>query len=143
MQKSRKYAKEDLNRIDWIREKCKYINRELIRLGGEEKYNQALNYFDKMFAKLEKEVKALPIGYKYEGTFYLKKPYTPTVEFEKVEGSAYQREDLISWTIKREDGKEDYAYYQRLFKEPNLESEITREIAEPVYQSEEKQEAFA
>lgn len=137
MPKCLKYVKEDLKRIIWIKDKCKYLNRELIRLSGEEDYNKTLQYFDNAIAKLETEIKQLPIGYKYVGTFYIKKPYTPTLEFEKIEGSAYQREDLISWTITREDGKEDYAYYQRLFKEPNLEFEITRELAEPVFQKEE------
>lgn len=136
MQKSLKYAKEDLNRLLWIKDKCKYIKKELIRLGGEEDYQKTMQYFDNAITKLEAEIKQLPIGYKYIGTFYIKKSYTATLEFEKVEGTAYQREDLISWTITRNDEKKDYAYYQRLFKEPNLESEITRELAEAVYKKE-------
>jgi hypothetical protein len=86
-----------------------------------------------LISKLSNELQSLPIGYRYTGTFYLKKPYVSSATFEKYSGVIFMREDLISWQIESGKERQDYSYHQHIFKEPSTDSELTREDAEPVY----------
>ena len=94
-----------------------------------------------MIAKLTEEMQSLPIGYRYVGTIYLKKPYAVPIQFEQIEGSAFMREDLISWQIEPFDStkKQHYAsYFRTIYKRPDLQAEITRADTTPVYPQQEK-----
>jgi hypothetical protein len=86
-----------------------------------------------LISKLSNEVQSLPIGYRYTGIFYLKKPYVLPATFEKYSGVIFMREDLISWHIESGTERQDYSYHQHIFKEPSTDSELKREDAEPVY----------
>lgn len=137
MQKSLKHLRETLGSIKWLKERHEYYAKELIRLGGEQRYKQTDLFYADVISKLREEIKELPIGYRYTGTFYLRKPYTLPVEFEEITGSVFMREDLVSWQLEKEDGRLDYTYYRSVYKEPNMLSEVlTREEAEPVYKRE-------
>ena len=53
------------------------------------------------------------MGFRYAGTFYIKKPYSTEIEFEKYEGTLYMREDLVSWKI--EEGRKGHEPFLNRF----------------------------
>ena len=139
MQKSLKHVRDTLYSIQWLKERNEYHSKELIRLGGEKLYQQTNVFYDKVVNQLEEEIKELPIGYRYTGAYYLKKPYSYAMpaEFEKFEGSIFMREDLVSWQREKDDGSLDYTYYRTIYKTADVNGKIiTREDAVPVYKRE-------
>jgi hypothetical protein len=135
MQKSLKYTRDTLNSIEILKSKHEYLGKELIRVAGQDLYEQTSKYYDNVISKLTEEMRLLPIGYRYSGTFYLKKPYTVPIEFEKIEGSIFMREDLVSWQIESNGSNQNqtYAYHRSVFKKPELNTEIRKEDGVPVY----------
>jgi hypothetical protein len=121
--------------LEYIKERYVYIGKDIIPLSTQKKYDQVLEHYNQLIQTLTEELNALPIGYRYTGTYYLKKPYTIPAEFEKCKGSLYMRENLVSWQIEKEDGKLDYTYYRAVYKKPHGEL-IKREEAKPVYPTE-------
>ena len=133
MNKSRKHVKNILSSIQSLKNKYENNKEDIIILTSHDEYGQITKHFDTLISKLSNEVQSLPIGYRYTGTFYLKKPYVLPVTFEKYGGVIFMREDLISWQIESGMERQDYSYHQHIFKEPSIDSELTREDAEPVY----------
>ena len=107
--------------------------KDIIGLSNQVEYDCTIKHYDDLITTLTKELQTLPIGYRYTGTYFLKKPYTIPPEFEEHSGSLYMRENLVSWQIEKEPGQCENPYYRTAFKQPNG-SPITREEAEPVYQ---------
>jgi len=132
MLKNRKSIKDVIYHLRSILNRHRDLKTVLAPLEGETNYQQSLDFYTRSIAKLTAELDKLPIGYKYTGTFYIKKPYTVPTEYEKIVGEAFMREDLVSWTIFNEERACDI-YKREIFKEPNYNSKIEREEAELVF----------
>ena len=133
MNKSRKHVKNLLSSVQSLKNKYENNKDDIVQLTSHDEYEQTTKHFDNLISKLSNEVQSLPIGYRYTGIFYLKKPYVLPVTFEKYSGVIFMREDLISWQIESGMERQDYSYHQHIFKEPSTDSELTKEDAEPVY----------
>ncbi len=88
---------------------------------------------DECLERLEDRLAKLPLGHRYIGDYYLKKPGYP-VEFEKRSGAVFMREDLISWV--EEDKGDDcmYSYLRNVYKAPDMDSPLVREDGKGVYE---------
>ena len=87
-------------------------------------------------SKLEDKCNKMPIGHRYTGTFYVKKPYTYALPSEavKLKGSAFMSEDLVSWIIDSEDEYAKNLYYVRsIFKDKKMKTTLQREDGEEVF----------
>ena len=84
--------------------------------------------------KLGEDLRKLPVGHRYSGTFYVRKPYTIPIESEKIDGSAFMREDLVTWK-QEEEGKKfwELAYKKNIYRDPELRIPIEREDGQPVF----------
>lgn len=124
-----------MSNIKFVKSKYENSKKDIIRLTDQTEYATIINHYDYLITKLSEELQSLPIGYRYTGKFYLKKPYTLPTVFEEYDGSVYLREDLISWQIDSGLDYKDYSYHRIVFKVPKegSEFELKREDAEPVY----------
>ena len=137
MQGERENTRALLRSVILLKEKHVWLADTLVRLEGQKAYDEASQYFDSVIAKLTKEVKVLPIGFRYTGTFYVRKPYAMPTEYRKIDGSAFMREDLVSWIVETEEDLK-WSYFRAIYKAPkdDKESELRRDDAEPVYEEE-------
>ncbi len=126
MSKSRKYVNSMLSSIQFLKAKYENIKNDIVSLTSLAEYEQTIKHYDTLKLKLSAELLSLPVGYRYTGKFYIKKPYVLPVAF---------REDLVSWLIESGVEPNDYSYHRTLFKVPKegSEFELKREDAEPVY----------
>ncbi len=132
MIKSRSYIRNLLNTVQNIKERYVYFEKDIVLLSNQAERDRTIEHYDYVIKALKEELQTLPIGYRYTGTYYLKKPYTIPPEFEKCEGSLYMQENLVSWQIEKTPGVlKDYSYYRSIFKEP-YGKVLTKEDAEPV-----------
>ena len=131
------HIKQSLGRAESVLLSLKSIEKEFVEKEGQTAYEKVKEHCGNVVDKLKAEAKASPIGFRYTGTFYIRKPYSISVEYEKIEGSAYQREDLVSWQIEN-DKSRSQSYFRSIFKAPNMRSEISRADTKPVF-IEEKQ----
>ncbi len=118
----RKNLKADISTLNQITHLLNYKKKTFIEQSSEADFNNALEYVNKTITKLEDKRQKLPIGHRYTGVFYLKKPYTVPSEAVKVKGAAFVREDLVMWTIDSEDEYAKSLYYVR---EVYLNKEMT------------------
>ncbi|WP_192485247.1 MULTISPECIES: hypothetical protein [Cysteiniphilum] len=121
----RKNLKADISTLSQITHLLNYKKKTFIEHSSETDFNNALDYVNKTIAKLENKRQKLPIGHRYTGVFYLKKPYTVPSEAVKIKGSAFMREDLVSWTIESDDEYVNNVYYVR---EVYLDKEMTKAL---------------
>jgi hypothetical protein len=130
-----KDTQDTLRGIEFLKDRHSYFAKEFIRLAGEKTYQKSLDFYDDIMAKLKQELQTLPMGRRYSGTFYIRKPYTVPIQFEKIEGSAFIREDLVSWKIEPKDKSKEqfYGYHRVIYKKPDLNTEIKKEEAKLVY----------
>ena len=135
MIKSRKYVNTLLSSIQSLKRKYEYEQKDIVKLTSDQDYQQTINHFNSLITKLSEELSSLPIGYRYQGKYFLKKPYSISVIFTEHDGALYMREDLISWQIESGVEPKDYAYHRTIFKRPCEEPDaiITRQDTEPVY----------
>lgn len=84
--------------------------------------------------RIDEDIKKLPVGHRYTGTYYVRKPHTIPVEAGKYEGSAFMREDLVTWKHE-EEGKQfwELSYKKDIFRDPELRIPIEREEGQPVF----------
>jgi len=135
MQKSRADVKSLLASIEYNKDRYVYLQDKIIPLSTQDEYDRTVKHYDDLIERLKKEIKTLPIGYRYTGTYFIKKPYLVPAEFEEHSGSIFMRENLVSWQIEKESGILDYGCYRAVFKKPYGDY-VTREDAEPVYEKE-------
>lgn len=130
----RLYTQKDINLIDHIQHNLKRLKDQCVKHSSEEEYKHALDYLKSIEVKLEAEHKKLPKGHRFTGTFYLKKPYTIPAESVKIKGSAFMREDLVSWWIHSDNEYTKNMWYVRsVYKDKNMTKELKREDGEPVF----------
>ncbi|WP_119328365.1 RNA-binding protein [Cysteiniphilum halobium] len=118
----RKNLKADISTLSQITHLLNYKKKTFIEQSSEDDFNNALDYVNNTIAKLEDKRQNLPIGHRYTGVFYLKKPYTIPSEAMKIKGAAFVREDLVMWTIEADDEYVKNVYYVR---EVYLDKEMT------------------
>ncbi|WP_203368822.1 hypothetical protein [Cysteiniphilum marinum] len=131
----RKNLKADISTLDQITHLLNYKKKTFVEQSSEDDFNSALDYVNKTIAKLEDKRQKLPIGHRYTGVFYLKKPYTIPSEAVKIKGSAFMREDLVSWTIESDDEYAKSVYYMRdVYLNMEMTVKLTREDCGEVFE---------
>ena len=132
----RKHILETIRNVKSLRDRHLYLQKDLVEIDGEENFSKMLIFYSNILEKLTREKYALPIGVRYTGTFYIKKPYSVPTEYVKIEGSAFLREDLVRWVI---EGVEQYkgSYFRAIYQHPHDKpgSEIAREDGKLVYET--------
>lgn len=132
MRKTRHALLQLVQDINAAKNKYLRLSHEIVELTDQAEVDCTKAHYDHALAALEKEIEKRPIGYRYTGVYYLKKPYTLPAVFEEHSGSLFMQEHLVSWQIENEQGKVDYAYYRAVYKKPDG-ALITRDDAKPVY----------
>ena len=93
-----------------------------------------LQQFDEATQQIAKQVCDLPVGHRYDGEFYLKKPgMKPPLEFEKKAGALFMREDLTTWGFDKSDQLYNNCFSRVFYKKPSIDSPIQREDGKPVF----------
>lgn len=137
MRDSRKRLIAEYNGIKRIEELYEYRKSIFVENSSEAEYAEMLTYIEATVAKLKRRVNKAPTGHQYTGTFYVRKiNVDTTVEFIEMTGTAFMREDIISWSI---DSEHEYAqnlYYVRdIFKDDKCREPIKREECKPVIEA--------
>ena len=135
--RNRKQVKELINSLRSLRDRHEYWKNEFIELVGEQGFSELTKIYNQAIDKLIQEKKSLPVGYRYTGRFYIKKPYSIPVQYEMIDGAAFMREDLISWRIEAEHFYKD-SYFRAIYKDASGKesSQIKREDSKPLYEVE-------
>ena len=107
----------------------------IIESSSQKEFDECVNYIKKTIRNIDKKIAKSPIGRRYNGTFYVKKPYAIPHESVKLKGSAFMREDLISWKVESED---DYAKHmgmvRMIYKDKNMRNKIDVSEAVDVFE---------
>ena len=130
---NRKHIYSTILNIESLKRKYEYAAKDIIRATSQDEYEQTIKHYDKLIANLNKELLLLPIGYRYNGVFYIKNSYNIPATFERHEGVVFMREDLVSWQIEEGLERQDLSYRRNIYKQPYEGGELRREDAEPVY----------
>ena len=131
----RKNTKTDIDSIDRALNLLVWKKDVFIRESSEKEYGEAIGYVKSIMSKLEDKCDKLPIGHRYTGTFYLKKPYSIPYESVKIKGSAFWREDLVMVTIESDNEYAKNVYYVRdVYKEKKMKTTLKREDGEAVFE---------
>ena len=129
----RKRLKEDVYRLESLLRNLGYTKELLVSLKGDESFEQHQAYLESAIDDCKKKAQELPIGHRYTGKFFVKKPYTIPAEYECHEGSLFMREDLVTW--QREIEGEQYQPWQRVvYKDLETMTEIKRSDGQPVFE---------
>ena len=115
-----------MHSLEHLKSRYESYEQDVARLLSVDEFQKTIAHFDKLLEKMAEEVVTLPIGYRYSGIFYIKSPYKYPVEFEKIEGSAFMREDISSWQLYKSNGEPIHGYVRLIYREPNFESEIKK-----------------
>ena len=118
--------------MNFILDKHKQLKQDFLRLEAEENQQQVLEFYERVIAKLNKELNKIPIGYRYTGVFCIIKSYTFPPAYEQISGSGFMREDLSSWAIENE-ARFKFSYHREIFRKGNDTTPITRDDAVPVF----------
>jgi hypothetical protein len=133
MKKSRKHISNLLSKVKSLKTKYEHLYKDIDYIISQEEYEQTIKNYDRIIERLNEELLVLPVGFRYQGTFYIKNSYTIPATFEKHDGVVYMREDLISWQIEQGLERPDNSYHRNIYKEPKDSAELKKEDAEPVY----------
>ena len=131
----RKQTQDKLRRIENIIQMIKTMDGDSIDLFGQRKHQNTLSQFASIAQKITDQIKTLPIGHRYTGTFFLKIPYTLPAEYKKIDGSIFMREHQVSWEVEDGKGFQNQCYYRFIYKTASDDHNqlITRDDAEPVF----------
>lgn len=134
MTRHRKQIGEIIHSIRSLKDRHEYWRDEFVRLSGKEGFATLQQIYNDLITKLTQEKESMPIGYRYSKDFYIKVPYTLPVQYEKINGSAFMREDLVSWRIEA-DERYKHSYFRAIYRDKSNKenSEIRKEEATPVY----------
>ena len=141
MAQSRKHIESTIRNVQSIKTKLTDMNELFVECEGQARFDEMHLFYDRAIEKLTAEMLSMPIGHRYTGTFYIRKPYSSPVEFNKVKGSLFMREDLSSWKV---ENNEEYrwSYYREAYKKPELQQDalIERKHGKPVFETETEEE---
>ncbi|MBK2124843.1 hypothetical protein [Fangia hongkongensis] len=134
MTAERKNLKSDIDTLDRILDLINFKKDVFIDNSSENDLKKIIDYVNKTKAKIDTKRQSLPIGHRFTGTFYLKKPYTIPSEAVEIEGSAFIPEHLVSWKIESDDEYAKNLYYVRaIYKDKAMRVPLTREDGEAVF----------
>ena len=135
----RKNTKADIDSLDRALSLLVWKKDVSIRESSEKEYGKAIGYVKSIISKLENKCDKLPIGHRYTGTFYLKKPYTIPYEAIKIKGAAFLREDLVSWTIESNDEyAKNLGCFRSVYKDKKMNTTLQRDDGVAVFEVKEK-----
>ena len=135
MTAQRKNIKNDIETLDRILWLFKYKKDAFIGASSGSEYDKTIDYVKGIMDKLKDERQKLPIGYRYTGTFYLKKPYTIPSKAVKIKGSIFMREDLVSWVVESEEGyAKTLGYVRDTYKDTALTKKFSKDDAVAVFE---------
>ena len=135
MTAQRKNLKTDIDTLDRILDLINYKKEAFVEYSSESELKKLIDYVNKTKAKIENKRQSLPIGHRFSGTFYLKKPYTVPSEAVKIKGSAFMPEHLVSWRIESDDEYAKNLWYVRdVFKDKAMKERVKREDGEPLFE---------
>ncbi len=137
MKRSRKQIDCVMNSLYSLKARNEYLKKEFVHIVGEQGFSQLQDIYNNAIEKLTQEKKTSPIGYRYTGIFYVKKPYAQPIQYERMNGSAFMREDLVSWRIETDAQYKDY-YFRAIYRTTNDQenSKIKREESTSIYSAE-------
>ena len=134
MEQTRKEIKSNRYALKSIIESINRKKKTLVEFSDEKKYSKHLQYFQNIFDQLGTQLSKMPKGHKYTGTFYVRHPYSYPAKSEKITGSAFMREDLVSWSIESNDEyAQNIGYVRNIFKDEAMIILISREEGEIIY----------
>ena len=134
MLEQRKKANSDRYNINLLQDRVKYVKDRLSDLSGEGEYEKVLSYFMKAEEKLKEQIDLMPLGHRFTGTFYLRKPYSAEPISIKVSGSAFMKEELVSWQVETDDEEINSLQYHRvIYKDKAMKVKLEREDGEAVF----------
>lgn len=110
-----------------------YIKPTIVETLGEEKAEETIQSLNDSINDLENKMHALPIHHEYNGTMYLRRPYSNPVEVIEIKGGkAIMREELITWQVYNPNG-DYYGLSRWVYKDPELKTLLKREDGQPVF----------
>ena len=130
----RKQLITDYGRADHLGHLLSFLSQSVNRHLEEGAFEDLYSKIQKLKECLKEELKAQPIGYMYKGVYYKKNPDHMIIsnsapEFEKMEGTLYMREDLVTWY---DDYPNGY-YIKNVCKTPNINDPLLREDGKPIF----------
>jgi len=135
MTAQRKNLKSDIDTLERILDLVNYKKDAFVEYSSESELKKLVDYVNKTKTKIEKNRQSLPIGHRYTGTFYLKKPYTVSNEAVKIKGSAFMPEHLVSWKIESDDEYANNLWYVReIFKDKDMKERVKRDDGLAVFE---------
>ena len=135
MTAQRKNLKSDIDTLDRILDLINYKKDAFVEYSSESELKKLVDYVNKTKVKIKKKRQRLPIGHRFTGTFYLKKPYTMPSEAVKIKGSAFMPEHLVSWKIESKDEYAKNLWYMRdVYKDKAMKERVKREDGEAVFE---------
>ena len=134
----RKRLKGEINHISRLIDLYIYKKDFIASKSSQDECDATLEYLESVLKQAQKDYDAMPSGHRYTGTLYVRKVnYDNTVDRVKMDGSAFVREDLISWRITSDHEYAKNLYYIRdVYKDKNFKEPIKREDCEPVFEPE-------
>tara|TARA_B110000908_G_C10143263_1_gene397812 strand:+ start:513 stop:947 length:435 start_codon:yes stop_codon:yes gene_type:complete len=123
---SRKNTLEHLKAVYSLKNKHEKLKNIFVNASGEQSFQQCLNYHDELIQKFKEKLTIMPIGFRYTGTFYIKKSYSLELEFVKYDGTLYMREDLVSWEIESGRNGNEPFLNRFVYREPFLNSPLIK-----------------
>ena len=135
MTAQRKNLKSDIDTLDRMLDLINYKKDVFVEYSSENELEKLVDYVNKIKVKIKKKRQSLPIGHRFTGTFYLKKPYTVPSEAVKIEGSAFMPEHLVSWKIESRDEYAKNLWYMRdVYKDKGMKERVKREDGVEVFE---------
>lgn len=130
---SLKLLNADIFSLERIKDALERNQAVLVENCGQAGYASSMDYLCAAITALYEKKYALPIGYRFTGTFYVREPYADPTSSIEIQGSAYQREDLVSWIIEKGDNTTNQYYFRDIYRDNDRQTVIRREDAQPVY----------
>ena len=134
----RKKLKGEINHISRLIDLYIYKKDFIASKSTQDECHATLEYLKSVLKQAQNDYDAMPSGHRYTGTLYVRKVnYDNTVDRVKINGSAFIREDLVSWRITSDHEYAQNLYYIRdVYKDKNFKEPIKREDCEPVFEPE-------
>ena len=124
-----------ISAIDRVKRELTRKETEILNISEEGVYREKIEYLTSLIKKCERKKKKLPLGHVFKGTFYINRPYAVPQETIKINGSAYMREDLVTWQLMESDNEltKHLCGPRDIFRDSERRIRIRREECEPVY----------
>lgn len=123
----------DIYALKRVKDALERNQETLVEMGGETGYTSSMDYLSTVIAALYEKKPTLPTGYRFTGTFYVREPYSDPTSSIEIKGSAFMREDLVSWAIEEGENTTNQFYFRDIYRDKERQTVIRREDAQPVY----------